>query len=88
MRGPPSILAHPSRGSWPHREPHRRPQRQGPHAGTATHFGTTAHEGRGPTGNSTEGHSGRVRMRGPPHILAHLTQVVAPHGAPPKALAA
>eukprot|EP00959_Pyramimonas_sp_CCMP1952_P114649 2396946-Pyramimonas_sp.AAC.1 len=40
MPGPPRILAHPSHGSWPRRELHRRPQRQGPHAGTATHFGT------------------------------------------------
>eukprot|EP00959_Pyramimonas_sp_CCMP1952_P124465 2602784-Pyramimonas_sp.AAC.1 len=52
------MLAHPSHGSWPHRELHRNHQRQGPHAGTATHFGS-----------STEGPSDRIRMRGPPPMF-------------------
>ena len=39
MRDAP-ISAHPSHVSWPHREPHRRPQRLRPHASPTTDFGT------------------------------------------------
>ena len=48
--------------SWPHRELHRKPQWQGPHA-SPRQFRHTPHTVRGPIGSSTEGPSGRVRMR-------------------------
>ena len=81
---PRPISAHPSHGSWPHRELHRRPQWQGPHA-VPPSFRRTPHTVRGPIGSSTEGPSGRVRMQFQPHFCASLTRFVAPLGAPPKA---
>eukprot|EP00959_Pyramimonas_sp_CCMP1952_P127224 2661260-Pyramimonas_sp.AAC.1 len=45
----------------------------------------TPHTLRGPTSSSTEGPSGRVRMRAPAHFLTPLTRFGAPQGAPTKA---
>ena len=49
-----------------------------------THFGRPL-TFRGPIGRSTEGPSGRARMRFHAHVGAPLTRFVAPYRAPPKA---
>ena len=69
------ILAHPSHVSWPHRELHRRPQWQGPHA-APRQFRRTLHEDRRPIRSSTEGASGRVRMRARVHFGVPLIRFV------------
>ena len=66
------ILAHPSRGSRPHREFHRRPQWHGLHASPLP---STAL--RGPIGNSTEGPSGSARMAPPRQFGTPVTRFVA-----------
>eukprot|EP00959_Pyramimonas_sp_CCMP1952_P375536 7865255-Pyramimonas_sp.AAC.1 len=48
----------------------------------------TTHAFRGPTGSSTEGLNGMVRMPLPLHFGTPLTRFVAPEGAPPKVPAA
>ena len=62
---PTPISPHPSHISWPHRELHRRPQWDHPHA-PATH-----HTFRGPIGSSTEGPNATARMR-PPYPFRHI----------------
>eukprot|EP00959_Pyramimonas_sp_CCMP1952_P340076 7122590-Pyramimonas_sp.AAC.1 len=69
------MSAHPSHGSWPPRELHRRPQRERPH-GTAAPFWRTPQTARGPRGSSTECPSGGVRMAPLPHFGTPLTRVV------------
>ena len=65
---PTPISAHPSHVSWPHRELHRRPQWQGPHA-VPLPFRGTPRTFRGPIRCSTGGPSGRARMHF--HIFPH-----------------
>jgi len=50
---PPPMSAHPSHASWPHKEPHRRPQWRCSHA-SRHEFRHTTHTVRGPIGSSTE----------------------------------
>ena len=59
---PPPLSAHPSRGSWPHRELHRRPQGPRSHA-VPPPLSAHPHEDRGLIGSSTEGPKGRGHMR-------------------------
>ena len=79
-----SSLAHPSHASWPHREVHLKSQWRSSH-GAAAPFWHTPHTFRGPIRSSTEGFSGRVRMRDRAHFDAPVILFVAPQGAPPKA---
>ena len=58
---PPPLSAHPSRGSWPHRELHRRPQGPRSHA-VPPPLSAHPHEDRGLIGSSTEGPRGRGHM--------------------------
>eukprot|EP00959_Pyramimonas_sp_CCMP1952_P312171 6533531-Pyramimonas_sp.AAC.1 len=58
MAGPASVNATQDIALWPHMELHRRIQWQGPHASTPPRTSL-----RGPIGGSTEGSTGRVRMR-------------------------
>eukprot|EP00959_Pyramimonas_sp_CCMP1952_P106313 2222967-Pyramimonas_sp.AAC.1 len=44
-----AVSAHPSRGSWPHRELHRRPRWQGSHGGPGL-LGIPSRGSRGPLG--------------------------------------
>merc|ERR1712091_825586 len=78
------ISAHPSHVSSPHRELHRGLQWVRSHA-VPSPFRPTPHTFRRPTGSSTEGSSGCVRMRYHPHFGPPLTRFVAPQGAPPRA---
>eukprot|EP00959_Pyramimonas_sp_CCMP1952_P233619 4882454-Pyramimonas_sp.AAC.1 len=73
------ISAHPSHGSLPHRELHRRPQRHCSHA-VPPSFRRTPHTVHGPMWESTEGPSGRVRMQFRPNFGAPLTRFVTLQG--------
>ena len=61
---PRAISAHPSRGSWPHRELHRRPQGPRSHA-VLPPLSAHPHEDRGLIGSSTEGPRGRGHIEAP-----------------------
>ena len=65
-----------TRALWPHRELLRRLQWQGPHAYSGP-FRHTPHTFRSPIGGSTEGSSGRVRMRTRVHLGTPLKRSLA-----------
>ena len=74
---PQGMSAHPSHGSCPHRELHRRPNWRCSHAPPQV-MSAHPHTVRSPMRSSTEGPSGGVRMR-PRRLFRHaLTRIVAP----------
>eukprot|EP00959_Pyramimonas_sp_CCMP1952_P320293 6702891-Pyramimonas_sp.AAC.1 len=71
------MSSHPSHGSWPDRERHRRHQWQVP-LGAAAPCRHPPHTVRGLIGGSTEGPSGKASMAPPPNFGTTLTRFVAP----------
>ena len=78
-----ATSAHPSHGSWPHMDFHRRPRGQAPYGGRPSSW-HTHHTLSGPMGNPAEGPRGRACMAAGPHFRTPLTRLVALYGTPPK----